>query len=87
MLSDDEDDDNDIENNHGRRGISKQVGDEFEDDDGDARHLRMLHGITGMPSEFFEGITLVKLSSVDKFSVQIFEIQIVKNSVAWILVQ
>lgn len=55
LLSDDEDDDNDIENNHGRRGISKQVGDEFEDDDGDARHLRMLHGITGMPSEFFEG--------------------------------
>ncbi|KAL9415242.1 hypothetical protein AB3S75_043513 [Citrus x aurantiifolia] len=55
VLSDDEDDDNDIENNCGRRGISKQVGDEFQDGDNDERHLRMLQGVTGMPSEFFEG--------------------------------
>lgn len=57
MLSDDEDDNNDIENNCGRRGISKQVGDEFQDGDNNERHLRMLQGVTGMPSEFFEGIT------------------------------
>ncbi|ESR36139.1 hypothetical protein CICLE_v10027776mg [Citrus x clementina] len=55
VLSDDEDDDNDIENNCGRRGISKQVGDEFQDGDNNERHLRMLQGVTGMPSEFFEG--------------------------------
>ncbi|XP_031256151.1 U3 small nucleolar RNA-associated protein 14 homolog A [Pistacia vera] len=65
VLSDDDDDDeNDyngsddgasrIENTRGRTGSSKQLGDEVEDED-DERHLRMLQGITGMPSEVFEG--------------------------------
>ncbi|XP_044508878.1 U3 small nucleolar RNA-associated protein 14-like [Mangifera indica] len=52
VLSDD-DDENDYDSSD-RTESSKQLGDEVEDDD-DERHMRMLQGITGMPSEVFEG--------------------------------
>ncbi|KAL5857809.1 hypothetical protein ACOSQ3_005267 [Xanthoceras sorbifolium] len=62
VFSEDDDDENDydgsedraskIENSHGRRGSSKQLSDEDEDDE---RLLRVLQGVTGMPSEAFEG--------------------------------
>lgn len=48
MLSDDDDEDDDV------RDKSEDGNDnEIEEDDG--RHARMLQGITGMPSEAFEG--------------------------------
>lgn len=69
MLSDDDDEEeNDYDGSddgasktRGRTGSSKQLGDEVEDED-DERHLRMLQGITGMPSEVFEGKTAMKMS-------------------------
>lgn len=64
MLSDD-DDENDYDSSD-RTESSKQLGDEVEDDD-DERHMRMLQGITGMPSEVFEGNTATKISPLVKF--------------------
>lgn len=41
-----------------KRGDLDKLGDDAEDEDeDDERHLRMLQGITGMPSQAFEGIT------------------------------
>lgn len=57
MLSDDDDDEND---DSGMKRSSKQLGDDVEDED-DERHLRMLEGITGMPTTAFEGNILSKL--------------------------
>lgn len=48
VLSDDDD-----ENDDGRDKSEDANNDEIEEDDG--RHARMLQGITGMPSEAFEG--------------------------------
>lgn len=48
MLSDDDDEDDDSRNKS-----ENANDDEIEEDDG--RHGRMLQGITGMPSEAFEG--------------------------------
>ncbi|CAK7348320.1 unnamed protein product [Dovyalis caffra] len=60
--SDDDDDhdfdggENKIAGRNGKKGGLDQLGDDVEDEDEDVeRHLRMLQGITGMPSQAFEG--------------------------------
>ncbi|KAJ9696533.1 hypothetical protein PVL29_008650 [Vitis rotundifolia] len=53
IASDDDDIEGEDEENN-RSENSSQLGDEVEEED-DGRHMRMLQGITGMPSEAFEG--------------------------------
>lgn len=48
----DEDEDGDLMDNGGHK--LEDSHDDIEEDD-DGRHVRMLEGITGMPSEAFEG--------------------------------
>lgn len=52
MLSDDDDED-DVDEDNGGSKTADANGDEIEEEDG-GRHVRMLQGITGMPSEAFE---------------------------------
>uniref|UniRef100_A0A2N9E4P4 Uncharacterized protein n=1 Tax=Fagus sylvatica TaxID=28930 RepID=A0A2N9E4P4_FAGSY len=52
VLSDDDDEDGDHMDNGGNK--TKDAHDEVEEDD-DGSHVRMLEGITGMPSQAFEG--------------------------------
>lgn len=59
VESDDDDNDFDggekkIADHKGKKGDLDQLGDDVEDED-DERHLRMLQGITGMPSQAFQG--------------------------------
>lgn len=59
VESDDDDYDfdggeNKIADHKGKKGDLDQLGDDVEDED-DERHLRMLQGITGMPSQAFQG--------------------------------
>lgn len=61
VVSDEDDNDfdgveNKIAGRDSKRGDLDKLGDDAEDED-DERHLRMLQGITGMPSQAFEGIT------------------------------
>ncbi|XP_042518607.1 uncharacterized protein C57A7.06 [Macadamia integrifolia] len=51
---DDDDEDNDSGERSRRRDNSNRLDDEVEEDD-DGRHAKMLQGITGIPSEAFEG--------------------------------
>lgn len=53
IASDDDDIEGEDEENN-RSENSSHLGDEVEEED-DGRHMRMLQGITGMPSEAFEG--------------------------------
>ncbi|KAG6647898.1 hypothetical protein CIPAW_07G109900 [Carya illinoinensis] len=52
VLSDDDDED-DVDEDNGGSKTADANGDEIEEEDG-GRHVRMLQGITGMPSEAFE---------------------------------
>lgn len=53
MLSDEDDEDYDGRENGGSKTEDANDGEMEEEDDG--RHERMLQGITGIPSEVFEG--------------------------------
>lgn len=61
MSSDDDDEDGfDVGGNKGNQNEDVDGSDGVEEED-DQRHLRMLQGITGMPSDVFEGKTLWNL--------------------------
>lgn len=69
VQSDDDDDDNDfdgdmnkVEETHGKRKNLGQLDDDDVEEEDDERHLRMLQGITGMPTEAFDGIVLLFLN-------------------------